>query len=75
MNSTAGSTATQPPLTERDVKALAWAVRRAGKTSAAFKPELACAERAIARLRSLAQAGASSARDLQAPPAAEQQLN
>jgi hypothetical protein len=75
MNTTAGSTATLAPLTEREVKALVWAVRRAGRTSAAYKPEVACAERAIARLRSLAEAGAYPTRELHAPPAAEQQLN
>lgn len=50
MNAPAGSSS---PLADNDVKALAWAVRRAQKTSSAFKSELAAAERAISRLKSL----------------------
>lgn len=44
-----------------DVKALAWAVRRAQKTSSAFKSELAAAERAISRLKSLKSPSAAAA--------------
>ena len=50
MNTPAGAI---PSLADCDVKALAWAVRRAQKTSSAFKSELAAAERAISRLKSL----------------------
>lgn len=50
MNTPAGPI---PSLADSDVKALAWAVRRAQKTSSAFKSELAAAERAISRLKSL----------------------
>lgn len=47
-------------LADSDVKALAWAVRRAQKTSSGFKSELAAAERAISRLKGLGQPPAAA---------------
>ena len=52
--------------TERDLKALAWAVRRAAHNGGGFKSELAAAQRALERLRvgvRLNGQGAGLARD------------